>query len=339
LTLFDPSPKSSAKDLYGRAKELGDLVHYLDDKRWVVLLGPRRIGKTSLARCALSKTKVRKSIVIDARDENDLAKALALSLTPTSRLSKLKIGGGLGLASASLDIAREFTQVTTIGKLLESAGKVIILIDESERLRNPKRVSSLLAHIYDYHYDNVTLIITGSTVGVMKSITEPSSKSPLYGRAMTTMEIQRWSGSVSLGFLKAGFTESRVKYREDDLSSVVERLDGIPGWLTLFGYRYSRDQRSSDAVLRKTISEALKIIKDELESISKVSLGWKRQLSILKEIARGPKRFSEIGRDLGINNTALSHNLDVLQRLGYVSKQQRNGEYAVIDPLVAEYLA
>jgi hypothetical protein len=45
LTLFDPSPKRSVKELYGREKELDDTVTNLEKGRWMVLLGPRRIGK------------------------------------------------------------------------------------------------------------------------------------------------------------------------------------------------------------------------------------------------------------------------------------------------------
>lgn len=339
MTLFDPFPKSSAKDLYGRDKELDDLVRYLDEKRWVVLLGPRRIGKTSLAMCALSKARAKKKIVIDAREESDFGKALVSSLLQKkSNISSVRVSGGIGAASASLDIARSLGDETSISKLIDSAGRVVFLIDEAQWLRNPRRVSSLLAHIYDYHYENATVIITGSAVGVMKSILEPSSKSPLYGRALMAMEIQRWRPSESLNFLKEGCAQAHVKYKEEELSSVVGRLDGIPGWLTLFGYNYSSSPRSVETSLKKTLAEASRIVKDELESASKASIGWKRQLSILKEIGQSSKSFTEIGRDLGINNTALSHNLDMLHRLGYITKQQENGEYVIIDPMVADFV-
>ncbi len=213
----------------------------------------------------------------------------------------------------------------------------MILIDEAQWLRNPRRVSRLLAHIYDYHYDKATLMITGSAVGVMRSILEPSAKSPFYGRALTTMEIGRWSGSTSLSFLERGCKEAGKEYDVHDLSLVVERLDGIPSWLTLFGYIFSSSNRSYKEALKKTEKEAFRILKEELENVGKLSLGWKRQISILQEIAETPKKFNELGRDLGINHTALSHNLDMLHRLCYVTKNQE-GKYSIIDPLVSEYL-
>ena len=56
MSLFDPQPKKEPYDLYGREKELTALVDDLKNKRWVVLLGPRRVGKTSLAQCAAKRT-------------------------------------------------------------------------------------------------------------------------------------------------------------------------------------------------------------------------------------------------------------------------------------------
>jgi uncharacterized protein len=299
------------------------------------LLGPRRIGKTSIAMCALSKTKVKKRIIIDAREDSDFARALTVSLSSQSRISR-KVTVGIGPASGSLDITRESSNATSIGRLIDEAGRMLILMDEAQWFRNPRKVSNLLAHIYDYHYDNCTIVITGSEVGVMKSIIEPTSKSPLYGRAMITMDIERWRQSESIGFLKAGCLQSKLKYKDEQLTSVVDRLDGIPGWLTLFGYNYSSAPKSADASLNKTLKEASRIVKDELENASKFSGGWARQLSILKEIAKGSQSFTEIGKNLRINNTALSHNLNMLVRLGYISRQS-NGEYAIIDPMIFEY--
>ena len=64
---------------------------------------------------------------------------------------------------------------------------------------------------------------------------------------------------------------------------------------------------------------------------------WKRHLLILKKLARVKKGFPRSEQILGINNTALSHNLDMLRRLGYVSKQD-DGENAIIDPMIAEFV-
>jgi hypothetical protein len=70
--------------------------------------------------------------------------------------------------------------------------------------------SEILAHIYDYYYDKVTPIITGSVVGVMKSILEPNQKSPLYGRPMIEMEVKKWVPSSSIGFISEGLKQNKL---------------------------------------------------------------------------------------------------------------------------------
>ena len=55
MKLFGTKPKSDPYALYGREKELDILVERLKRNDWVILLGPRRIGKTSLAECAITE--------------------------------------------------------------------------------------------------------------------------------------------------------------------------------------------------------------------------------------------------------------------------------------------
>jgi len=76
--------------------------------------------------------------------------------------------------------------------------RTVVLLDEAQWFNNRPNFIRLLAHLYDYHYETVTTIITGSAVGVMKSILEPNHKSPLFGRPIMQMEIKKWLPSVSI---------------------------------------------------------------------------------------------------------------------------------------------
>lgn len=335
--LFDPSPKNDPRFLYGRDKELRDLVTHIKEKRWVILLGPRRIGKTSLARCAIAKIRC-KNVLVDSRANNDFAGALVSSLIGAG--GSLQAQVGLAATPLPLTIGVSYNRSAFkegLDRLLKRIDRLVVIIDEVQWLRNPRGVTMLLAHIYDYHYDRVTLVITGSAVGVMRSIAEPGAKSPLYGRAIVRMEVGRWSPSVSLGFLKEGCNEKRIHYHEDFMAKVVDTLDGIPGWLTLYGYNYSLDPREAVDPLRKTLDEALKIVSEEMESVSKIAVGWHRQLKILKELSVGPRRFMEMAEAVRINNQALSRHLDMLQRLRYIEKDNE-GRYSMIDPILIEYV-
>jgi AAA+ ATPase superfamily predicted ATPase len=337
MALFDPSPKSDPCSLYGREKELNDLVNHLKGKRWVILLGPRRIGKTSLARCALSMLAL-KNVEVDARNNNDLAQALALALAPRGR--SFQVHGGISIPLTPLSLGMGYTRSSVkegLDRLLEGHDRLLILVDEAQWLRNPRGVSLLLAHIYDYHYDRITFIITGSAVGVMKSILEPRARSPLYGRAIEKMDVNRWGPSTSLSFLKEGCREKKVRYDEDALAKVVDALDGIPGWLTLFGHRYSLHPERGSDVLRETVDEALKIVSEELERAGSLALGWPRQTEILRALASGTSRFTELAEATGLDNVGLSRHLEMLRRLNYVERDPE-GRYRIVDPVVVEFL-
>ena len=50
--LFDLNPKESPRELFGREKELDELIRLIKARRWVALLGPRMVGKTSIVKVA-----------------------------------------------------------------------------------------------------------------------------------------------------------------------------------------------------------------------------------------------------------------------------------------------
>ncbi|MBS7637135.1 ATP-binding protein [Candidatus Bathyarchaeota archaeon] len=53
--LFDLNPKTSSKELFGRERELEELIRLVRARRWVAVLGPRMVGKTSLVKMAMRK--------------------------------------------------------------------------------------------------------------------------------------------------------------------------------------------------------------------------------------------------------------------------------------------
>jgi AAA+ ATPase superfamily predicted ATPase len=337
VTLFDTHPKSDPRYLYGRDKELNDLVGHVKNGDWVVLLGPRRVGKTSLARCTATKLGIR-TVVIDARIQSDFAQGLVNGLSGTRTVH---IQGSAAIPHMPVSVSAGYTKTLLaqpLEQLLSSVKKqLLVIVDEAQWLKNPRGVAMLMAHIFDYRHEKMTFIITGSAVGVMRTITEPGAKSPLYGRAMTTMNIRKWrDASTSLTFLREGCRQNRVLLTDDELGDVVDALDGVPGWLTLFGSHFSESKEAAKA-MDLTRNEAMKIVREELESTSRIALGWPRQLSILKTISRKNMKFNEIASELGLPNKTLSRNLDMLERLQYVEGDEEKN-YTIIDPIVREYI-
>ncbi len=338
MALFDTPPKSDPRFLYGREKELNDLVNHIKNKDWTILLGTRRIGKTSLARCAINKLGY-KSVIVDARQGSNFAVALVSALLHQSE-STLKVKAGAKIHGMPVSIDVEYTKRflnENLDGLLAKTSRLVVLVDEMQWFKNPRGVVMLLAHIYDFHYDKVSFVITGSAIGTAKAILEPGPRSALYGRAISKMEVGRWSPQVSISFIKEGCKEKRLPWNEELSFEAEKRLDGIPGWLTLFGYNYARSEGLEPA-LRSTTKEAFRIISEELSNIGKTGIGSEKQMEILRILAKNPERFKEISSGTGFNDNTLSRNLDTLSRLGYIEKN-KEGSYIISDPVLKAYVS
>src|SRR5271169_5063778 len=64
MGLFDLNPKDSARSLFGRDAELEQLVRLVEAGRWVAVLGPRVVGKTSLVKAANGRMS-RRSVYVN----------------------------------------------------------------------------------------------------------------------------------------------------------------------------------------------------------------------------------------------------------------------------------
>ncbi len=336
MKLFDTKPKSDPHFLYGREKELELLVRYLKQNDWIILLGPRRIGKTSLAKCAITRLGY-KSITIDARENNNFEESLLKSLKHHE--GSFNIRAEVKAPHLPVNLGVDYNRKSSaenLSVMLKKAGRLIVLVDEAQWLHNPRRVNMLLSYIYDTYYDKITFVITGSMIGVMKSIVDPGARSPLYGRAITKMEIERWGSSVSIGFLKSGTKEVGLEMNDQIGLTIEEKLDGLPGWLTLFGYNYAHI-KNPNAALTETIKEAKKVVSREMKNIGDLGIGLERITEILQDLAKEPMRFTDLLDSTGFSNAVLSRHIDTLERLGYIEKDHRD-EYLISDPILAAYI-
>jgi AAA+ ATPase superfamily predicted ATPase len=339
-TLFDIPPKHDPKLLFGRERELTDLVKYLHEKRWTVLLGPRRVGKTSLAKCAIEKSGF-DSIILDARENTDFANNLFSSLTRQSSSFKLganvSVPANLPFISVGANFSKQVLKQSLDSLLNERTRRTAILLDEAQWFSDRRTLIMLLAHLYDYHYEAITPIITGSAVGVMKSIIEPNHRSPLFGRPIMQMEVKKWNPSVSMGFLTEGLRQHKLSLDTELMVKTIDTLDGLPGWLTMFGYYLTAKPSDYEQALNKTLGEALKIVDDETANIGKIARGWQSHLKILTNLSSGSKSFSDLLEAASLTNSGLSKHLDMLQRLNYIEKKT-DGRYVITDPILAELI-
>ncbi|MEM2292655.1 MAG: hypothetical protein QXU81_10315 [Candidatus Bathyarchaeia archaeon] len=106
--------------------------------------------------------------------------------------------------------------------------------------------------------------------------------------------------------------------RDEIINEAVERLDGIPGWLTLYGNNLVVRKLPHEKALEETISEGIKIVKDELEHFLE---GRDKQayLAALKAIAtsarwREIKGAVEIAKASHVNDAVIYRVIENLKR-------------------------
>lgn len=172
-----------------------------------------------------------------------------------------------GLGGTSISISKK--PMTTAWDLLaaigKQAGNCVIELDEVQELSDISgHLLKLLANIFNT-YPNTVFVFTGSMFGLMKTLLEPGPSSPLYGRSPARLYLQPFERERAAEFLKKGIREYHEAVKEDLINEAVERLDGIPGWLTLYGNNITVRKLPHQEALKETISEGIKkIVEDEL---------------------------------------------------------------------------
>ena len=355
--LFDPRPKMKRKELFDREEEI-ELLKKLADKPLTLLLGIRRIGKSSILRVALNE--LGNGIYIDARKlyfdsggwiTNDvLIRTFEKSLNSLKGEFKGKIIEALkhirGVKLFGVEI--RFGREVLLSEVLEALNDVgvVIGIDEAQYLRfygskGGKEFLALLAYSYD-NLRNVHFILTGSEVGLLHDFVGINNyESPLYGRVCEELTIVPFSRELSREFLRRGFEEVSIQISEDDIEKAVEILDGIPGWLVDFGNEYIKTQ-SLEKALEGVMKRAEDFLKGELKELEKRS---PRYVLILKAIARGYDRWELIKDYLERNskrvpNSRLAELLRNLEKMSWIVPELKDGrkKYKIIDPVVERVL-
>jgi len=357
--LFDRKPKFRKEDLYDRERELQLLSKGIEaGEGLIVVYGVRRIGKTSLVYVGLSELNV-PFIPIDVRRfavdlsllspqnllqvvnevlkqyeqlqgkvREFLAKLLGYIESLDLKVMKLKVKEKKALPAKLLEQADRWAR--------KRKTRVAILLDEAQELRRYPQWRNLFAWSVDT-LENITFIVTGSEVGVLNDFLRLSDpKSPLFGRARLEIKLDRFSREQSIDFLKKGFNEAGMAVGEEEVEDTVQKLNGIVGWLTLYGYYRATYRLSHVEALNHVEDEAVKLLVSELEKLVRYSPG--RYIAILWAISLGLRSWSEIkhfaegvaGYMPGNRFDALLQNL---VKYGFVEKTE-NREYKPVDPLL-----
>ena len=360
--LFDMRPKVGRHDLYGREAELASMLAALESATpLILLLGQRRIGKTSLLKTSLAEAR-RPYIYLDMRrlDEEGYSKVVLYRLLSEemTRLNSTwkKLGEALkrvkGVQVAGTGIELDWSRT---GLLLSSlfnsldrwaeGNKVVVAIDEAQLLGNmiggkgKIDFRSLIAYCYD-NLRHVKFLLTGSEVGLLLDfVGADDPRNPLYGRGREEITLERFTREKSIGYLTAGFLECGAKADPNMFERATEKLDGIVGWLTLYGNLATSQEWSSGAMaLESVMGSAKGMARSELESVFRRSKYYRMSL---KSMGMGRTRWKDIKTDVSswmgrpATDSQMARTLATLTKLSIV---ERKGEgYLIADPVIAEY--
>ncbi len=355
---FDLAPKTKKEDLYGMDFALDSLVSYLKDSevRMIIIKGLRRTGKTSLLNVALRES-AHPHLKIDVRespyyDKHEFEKYLVERIKEAvgeSLIKKVlnKINGiGLSYKEIEARLYLENRAVVTgsffaqLNTELKAKKKHLILAFDEAQLLSKIKFDHLLAAIYD-NYTQLKILLSGSEVGLLdKFVGRKDADAPLFGRGAIEIEIKKLDSEQASRFLKEGFTQLKKSLSLEEIKEVLEQLDGIIGWATLYGWMRSKNTSHKTALLKVT-EEGSKLAKKELDHFLQ-NRNRMVYIMVLKLISKGYNQWGLLKQQFAKKNKIISDrqlNLYLTELINYNFVEKVDQVYSVPDPLLVRVLS
>ena len=351
VVYFDLRPKRDREDFFNYERELQRLLEAFRRERFVLVLGPRRVGKTSLLLTALSEVEC-KVLFIDVREaveergvsEQSFLQEVENQVNSLLRRDTDREALRRCLETVGLDVQAgqvRVSQVLHFPRVLEAlmrwgeftGQRIVLAFDELQELRG-MRIRWLLNHLaYAYdHLEHTTVVATGSQVGLLfDTLRLHEPESPLFGRAFCEVCMGPLSPRAARQFLIEGFRQVGKKPPRTFITEAVQRLDGIIGWLTYAGWKAAYE---GVVDLEAILVDAGRLALSELEHfLRQRPQARTRYLSILQVLAAQPRRWSELLRAVELPEATLHRLLATLEKANLVTKRQ--GRYWIVDPVLA----
>ena len=346
--VFTDRPISDIRELHGeKHKEaVKKLKENVDKSKFTALLGPRRVGKTSILRVFLNYYNY-PCIYYDLSPYLGLTGVSYRSLTPALMkfdIKKLSVEGQLSLSILKLNfkvnsgIEFENALINLLRELNEKYKRFLLIFDEAQVLAFVRGINMLgVFQMIHNTLDNIVVIMTGSMPGLLEKILSPSSTKPMFARYIEKMRISRWSREEGIEYLRNGFEKVGVDYLPEELEEAVEELSYAPGFLAIYGIQRTEGKTHNEA-LEEAIEHAVSLWENDLEAFLNIynSKTYVRILWILAQ-SRFGFRWSELMRELSqlepMSKPKLSRILRNLMGAGMVEK--KGGKYYIAEKPLA----
>ncbi len=190
-------------------------------------------------------------------------------------------------------------------------GRTILVIDEFPYLVNSNKATSSIFQkgIDEYIKDTeLFLILMGSSIGMMEKEVL-FYKAPLYGRRTGSLELKE----MGFGSLKEFFPKKKV----DELVGIFGVMGTIPAYLEKLDPEKDIFRNIEELILNRGT-----FLYNEVEYLLREELREPRNyFVILRSIAQGKRKLSEIINDTGFEKSLLSRYLEILRGLRLIEKE------------------
>lgn len=361
--LFSISPKTEHSELFDRESELNKLQKAVLNDRLVVLDGLRRTGKTSLLKVFLNDTEnfkafidcrhfVKGNIINSSEFDNALIESIEEEVETGKFKKILKSISSLTIKDIQVNFEknRKKRNIASVLKKIDSTlnrknMKFIVALDEAQNLRYYGRGGRSFLNLFAYTYDNlknIVFILTGSEVGLLFDFLKlDNPDAPLFARYITEITLSRFSHEESIQFIKMGLKEIGASFNESELERVVTTLDGIVGYLTIFGYEVYKNGPYFETALKKAEAMAKGLVRKEIDNLLSRSINYGYAL---KAVAFGMERYSQIKKYIEANfgtihDSTLSNILNGLIKQSFldVFYSKAIKKYSIPDPIIHRF--
>jgi len=219
--------------------------------------------------------------------------------------------------------------------------RFLAAFDEIQLIRGERSIPRLFAHIADTNR-NINLIVTGSEIGLLfEFLGFDDPDSPLYGRHYAEIKMRNFEYEESKSFSTEGFGQINLSSSIEVVNYAIQKLDGIVGWLTLFGAKCRDLNNIKKEIVDEVLAEGGRLARAEALKMAKLSNRYGVVLNFLAKVEAGSwtqiKATLEAHEHRSLPNPTIADALNKLVKTSLITKNDEG--YSIVDQLLAYGIA